>query len=79
MNSTQRIISFTYQTSQVYVNPIGYWKQMTNKLDFFILIVSFAQIFMISGQSGGSTSGKTLMQTVLIDNNNLHWLLAVNV
>jgi cation channel sperm-associated protein 3 len=39
-----------------YVNPIGYWKQWTNRLDFLILVLSFAQvIFVKSGSSGGET------------------------
>ena len=42
---------------QFYVNPVGYWKQWTNRLDFLILVLSFAQVIFVKSGSSGSETG----------------------
>jgi len=41
-----------------YVSPLGYWKIFTNKLDFFILFTSFAQVIIEKNQSGASSGSE---------------------
>ena len=40
-----------------YVNPVEYWRAWSNRLDFIILVFSFAQVIIVEmDQGGGATS-----------------------